>query len=241
MRQLAASFLAFALLVAVGPSALADEAMTLTRNPETLSDAELDARIRFIEERLDAGRTWAWRWQWGWTATYAAGVALGTGQAAATDSGKNRADYITTAVKGVIGTTRLLLQPLPGRNGADPLRELRFGNTQDAKIQRLQKAEELLLRVKHRAEQRRSWIPHLANVGLNLVGAGFILGFGHSSDAIESFAVGVAVGEAHIWSAPWRGIQDVEDYQSRFGMKTADRFDWRIVPTLGGAQLQVTF
>jgi len=240
LRHITATLLVLA-LTAAAPSALADEAMTLTRNPATLSDEELDARIRFIEERLDAGQKWAWRWQWGWSAAYASGIAIGTGQAAATNSGKNRADYITTAVKGVIGTTRLLLQPHPARNGADPLRETRFGNTRDAKVQRLQAAETLLLRVKERAEQRKSWIPHLANVGLNLVGSGFILGFGHADDAIESFAVGVAVGEAHIWSAPWRSIQDVEDYQTRFGMKTADRFDWRIVPTLGGAQLQVTF
>ena len=42
-------------------------------------------------------------------------------------------------------------------------------------------------------------------------------------------------------SAPKRGIQDLEDYQTRFDMKTADRFDWMIVPTMGGVALQVTF
>jgi len=213
----------------------------LTRNVSSLSDAELDARIAFIEERLDAGETHAKYWQWGWTGAYATGIAIGTAQAALTDDGENRADYITTAVKATIGTTRLLVWRHPGRNGADALDESLWGNTRSAKERRLQRAEELLQDVAHRAEQRTDWRSHAGNVGLNLVGAGFILGFGNALDAAESFGVGVAVGTAHILSAPKRGIQDLDDYQSRFGMKTADRFQWSITPTLGGAALNVTF
>jgi hypothetical protein len=208
---------------------------------DSLSDSDLDARLRFIEERLEGGERHAKWWQHGWTGVYVAGIAVGTGQAAATDSGKNRANYITTAVKGVIGTTRLLLSPHPGRNGADEIAAVNFGNTREAKIQRLQRGEQILEAVAKRARQRTNWIPHAANVGLNLVGAGFILGFGHSMDAVESFAVGVAVGEAHLWSAPWRGVQDLEDYQTRFGGKTSSRFEWNVVPTVGGAALNVTW
>ena len=51
----------------------------------------------------------------------------------------------------------------------------------------------------------------------------------------------VAVGTAQILSAPKRGIQDLEDYQTQFDLKTASRFDWMIVPTMGGAALRVTF
>ncbi|MBW2445354.1 MAG: hypothetical protein JRG83_05465 [Deltaproteobacteria bacterium] len=70
---------------------------------------------------------------------------------------------------------------------------------------------------------------------------GFILGLGHGADAAESFGVGVAVGTAHILSAPKRGIADLDEYQTHFGMKTGKRFDWNITPTLGGAALNVTF
>jgi hypothetical protein len=42
-------------------------------------------------------------------------------------------------------------------------------------------------------------------------------------------------------SAPKRGIQDLNDYETRFGMKTTSRFNWSIVPTMGGAALKVTF
>jgi len=213
----------------------------VTRNPSALSDAELDERIAFIEERLDAGETYAKYWQWGWTGAYSMGVVIGTTQASLTDSGKNRANYVTTAVKGVIGTTRLVFWPHPGRNGADEIDESLFGTTRSAQERRLQRGEEILQEVADKATHRTNWKSHAANVGLNLVGAGFILGFGHATDAAESFGVGVAVGTAQILSAPKRGIQDLEDYQTRFGMKTSKRFDWSITPTLGGAALNVTF
>ena len=225
-------------LVMLPTSALADG---LTRNPSALSDAELDARIAFIEERLDAGSKHAYYWQWGWTGGYATGIALGTAQAVMTDDGENRASYISTAVRATIGTTRLLVWRHPGRNGADAIDESLYGNTRSAKERRLVKGEELLQAVSKKAKERTNWKAHAGNVGLNLVGAAFVLGFGNALDAAEDFGVGVLVGTAHIMSAPKRGIQDLEDYESRFGMKSSKRFDWSIAPTVGGAALQVTW
>ena len=212
----------------------------LTRNPSSLSDSELDARLKFLEQRLDAGHTYTKYWQWGWTGAYGLGIAIGTAQAIDTNGKKDRADYIVTAVKSVIGTTRMIVARHPGRHGAEPMREV-SGSSREAKLERLMKGEELLQRVAARAEQRTSWKAHAGNVALNMAGAGFILGFGHSTDAAKSFGIGVVVGEANIWSAPKRGIQDLEDYQTRFDMKTASRFDWMIVPAMGGVALQVTF
>ena len=97
-----------------------------------LSDSELDARLRFLEERLDDGETWAKLWQWGWAGGYSASVVYETARA-------------------------------------------------------------------------------------------------------------IAVGELSIWSEPQSGIQDLSDYQTRFEMKTASRFHWAIVPTMGGAAVMVTF
>ena len=168
------------------------------------------------------------------------GIVIGTGQAIANDSEKNRVDNIVTAVKGVIGTSRMILTRHPGRHGADPMREV-SGDSREAKLERLKKGEELLQQVARRAEERTNWKAHAGNVVLNGIGAGFIFGFGHDNDAARSLGIGIAVGEANIWSAPKRGIQDLEDYQERFGMKTGSRVDWMIVPTMGGVALQVTF
>ncbi len=231
-----------------------EKPVALTRNPHGLSDAELDARLDFLQERLDGGRSYARNWQWGWTAGYSLGIVYGIGQSirccsnkksgyynsARKKRNKERVNYIVSAVKSTIGTTRLLLEPHPGRHGADAMREIE-GDTREARLARLAVGEELLQSVAARAEQRTDWRSHAGNIGLNLVGAGFIFGFGRESDAWESIGLGIGVGTLNILTAPKRGIQDLDDYETRFGMKTASRFQWSIVPTAGGAALQVSF
>ncbi|HXV36164.1 MAG TPA: hypothetical protein VEC18_03390 [Myxococcota bacterium] len=213
----------------------------ITRNPSALSDSELDARLRFLEERLDGGKKFTQYWQWGWTAIYGAGIPYGVTRAVTTDSPNSRVQHIVTAAKSAIGTARLVVWRHPGRHGADPMREIEGGDTREAKLARLEEGEALLKAVAERATHRTSWKSHAGNLALNLAGGGFILGFGCDSDVLESVLVGVGVGELNIWTAPKRGIQDLSDYETRFGMKTASRFDWAIVPTAGGAAIQVRF
>ena len=95
--------------------------------------------------------------------------------------------------------------------------------------------------ISKRAELRKDWKSHAMNVGINVIGGAFIFGFGRDSDAGVSMGVGIGVGTVQILSAPKRGIQDLEDYQERFDMKTASRFDWSIAPTAGGLALQLKF
>jgi len=226
----------------------------LTRNPAGLSDAELDARLAFLEQRLDDGEQYAKYWQWGWTSGYALGIVYGTAKSISCcstrksgdsnsvsgNSHKSRVNYIVTAAKSTIGTTRLLLTRHPGRNGADAMRAIE-GDSREARLARLAKGEQILQSVAERAKERWDWKSHAGNVALNLAGAGFILGFGRDSDAWESLGVGIGVGTLNILTAPKRGIQDLNDYETRFGMKTANRFNWSIVPTMGGVALQVSF
>jgi hypothetical protein len=234
----------------------------ITRNSSGLSDSELDARLAFLEERLDDGELYSKVWQWGWTGGYSLGVVIGVGKAISCCSNRKagpgtfrvnggfhsrkekrneqRVTHYVTAVKGAIGTTRMLLMRHPGRHGADAMRAIE-GDSREAKLARLAKGEELLQSVAKTAHRRWSWKAHAGNIGLNLAGAGFIFGFGRESDAWESLGIGIGVGTLQILSAPKRGIQDLDDYETRFGMKTASRFNWTIVPTMGGAALKVTF
>ena len=227
---------------------------SLTRNPPGLSDSELDARLAFLEERLDDGETYAKVWQWGWTTGYSLGIVIGVTEAATCCSNKKsgpansvkkkrneqRVTHYVTAVKGAIGTTRMLFWRHPGRNGADSMRAIE-GDSRETKLARLAEGESVLQSVAKRAEQRWDWRAHAGNIGLNAAGAGFIFGFGRESDAWESLGIGIGVGTIQILSAPKRGIQDLNDYETKFGMKTADRFQWMIVPTMSGAALRVTF
>jgi hypothetical protein len=227
----------------------------LTHNPPGLSDTELDARLNFLEERLDGGKRYARNWQWGWTGFYSIGIVYEIQEAitccSTRKSGhdnsvsgntrhKGRTKHIVSAVKATIGTTRLLLTRHPGRNGADEMRAIE-GDSHEAKLARLAKGEEVLQSVAKTAERRTNWKSHAGNIGLNLAGAAFTFGFGRTSDAWESLGVGIGVGTINILTAPKRGIQDLDDYETRFGMKTASRFNWSVVPTAGGAAFQVTF
>ncbi len=226
----------------------------ITRNPAGLSASELDARLAFLEERLDSGEKYAKYWQWGWTGAYGLGVVVGVGKAIdcckhrktgfsgrTHDSRKDeRVNHYVTAVKGAIGTTRMLLWRHPGRNGADSMRAIE-GDSREAKLERLAEGESVLQSVAKTAGRRWHWKSHAGNIGLNLAGAGFTFGFGRTSDAWQSLILDISVGTLNILTAPKRGIQDLNDYETRFGMKTASRFNWSIVPTMGGAALRVTF
>jgi hypothetical protein len=261
--------IAISIVMGVGTPAVADDVSTIledestqqdeapstiTRNPPGLSDSELDARLAFLEKRLDDGETWAKTWQWGWTGVYALGVGIGVEEAITCCSNRKagkansvrkkrneqRVIHIVSAAKGVIGTSRMLFWRHPGRNGADEMRAIE-GDSREAKLARLAKGEDVLQNVAHASDRRWGWKSHAGNIGLNVAGGAFIFGFGRDSDAWESMGVGIGVGLINIFSAPTRGIQDLDDYQTKFGMKTASRFDWSIVPTTGGAAIQVTF
>jgi hypothetical protein len=237
-----------------GTFEVAEALAPVTRNPSGLSDSELDARLDFLEERLDGGERYAKNWQWGWTGFYSIGIVYGVGKSISCcserksgfnnstggNTHKARVDYIVSAVKSTIGTTRMLFSRHPGRNGADAMRAIE-GSSREAKLARLAAGESVLQSVAKRAEQRTNWKSHAGNVALNLAGAAFIFGFGHDSDAWKSLGIGVGVGTLNIFTAPTRGIRDLTDYETHFGMKTASRFNWALVPTAGGAAFQVTF
>jgi len=231
-----------AVAVGLGGTARADDmggAETITINPSGLSTSDLDARIAFIEGRLDASQKHAYYWQWGWMGVYGSGMVLQSIRAGLSEDNEHQADYVVSAVKAAGGVARMYFSPHPVRNGADPIRAM-GGNTREAKARKLAKAEELLLASAKASDRRFSTKAHAANVLVNVAGGAIIWGLGAPSDALTSTRVGVAVGTANIMSAPWDGDDDLAAYKARFG-GTARGWDWKIVPTLSGAAVKVTF
>ena len=207
----------------------------------SLSDGEIDKRLRFIMERLDEGQRNAQYWQYGWTGFYAIGSVTQSVAAIDEDDSEDRVNYVVSAVKSAAALTDLLLRPLPARHGADEIRTMPAGTRQE-NLQRLYRGEELLRANAERARERTSWKPHLTVVGVNLVAGAFIWGFGDGDDAAVSTALGIAVGEAAIWTQPGRATTDLEDYERRFaGFRTKTKITWHIVPIMGGAVVRVSF
>ncbi len=202
-----------------------------------LSEAEINARLEFLESRLDAGRKDAAMWQNGWSAVYAA-VAVAQGALAVTES--RRDDQVANgvgALRAVTAFTLLRLRPQPGSKGADPIRAL----PADDQAGRLAAAESLLQRSAQRADERYSPRRHLLNLGMNLAFGGMICAFGDCDDAPLSILIGVAGGEAALWSMPTRATSDLQVYQRRFGTRADSRISWQILPGPGGIQLRGRF
>ena len=235
------SILVLAAVVAISSGAArAEEMQAVTANPSSLSSSELDSRIAFIEERLDAHRTHAYRWQWGWMGIYGAGLVVQSLRAGISEDNEHQADYVVSAVKAAGGVARMYLAPHPARNGADELREM-SASSREAKARKLAHAEATLIENAKFTSRRKSLKAHAANVLVNVAGGAIIWGLGAPSDALSSTLVGIAVGTANIMSSPWYGEQDLADYKARFGSGSARGWDWKLVPTLGGAAVQVTF
>jgi hypothetical protein len=89
-----------------------------------LDDAEIEQRIRFLEQRLDDSRTHGQIWYWSWLAING-GSMVGNGIVAGL-SGQHddRVNYATGAALGAIGVADLFLRPLEARYGAAPIRRL---------------------------------------------------------------------------------------------------------------------
>jgi len=207
-----------------------------------LSDAELERRIAFLEERLEDGRRPTRIWQFGFTSTWSLGMVAGSLQAGLTDEHDTRVRGIVTATKAAIGTARLALRPHPGWRGAAPLRAVE-GEGRDALEARLRAGEKQLVAVARRVRRSRSWVPHLANFGINAAGSAVTLALGNPSDAAVSFGVGTAMGTILILSSPTRGAGDLKAYRRDVLDESAGRPDpgWSLAPMGRGLLLSVRF
>lgn len=207
------------------------------------TNAEAEARLDFLEKSLDANRRHAGIWYWSWLTINSGGVAVSTYGAAAADDGGERAFNIVQASQAAIGLADVLvLRPMPGRDGADPVRDAAAGGADLAA--QVAHGERLLIASAARAEQSRDWRLHLANVVLQMVGAGTLLALGEPGYAGLSFALGVAGGEANFWSEPHRAVGDLAAYRTLTetgALPSEPSAQWLIRATGNGVALQVRY
>jgi len=237
------------LLLFAGPLACASVPFAVPRAPTPAfaaprTDAELDARLHFLEERLDAGRRHAQIWYYGWLGFNTACFAYTT-TSAAVDSDRSRSFDIVNATQAAIGVGDIvLLRPMPGRDGADPIRGPADASHAD-KVARLAKGEQMLVAGAQRADDRSSWTNHLGNLAFNLLGGGILLALHESHYAAVATLSGTAVGEVYIWSEPSRAPKDLEEYQHfiRDGAvaQSGSGTNWLVLPGGRGIALRLNF
>jgi hypothetical protein len=233
---LTAVFLMVFSLPAIGSE---DDLQTLSSD---LSVQEIDERSRFIEERLDAGRTHAAWWQYGWGGFYT--VTMVTSAVSASnqngdDAGDDRLNNGVNAAKSALGLVDRIFRPLPGRSGADGMRAMP-NTTRAEKLARLARGEKELRETARRSDDRKSLMHHLQIVGVNLLGGAIVAAWGDTEDAIISTVGGIAMGQVVTWTQPWQPVRDLEDYERGF-THARNKLHWKIVPMRFGAMLQVDF
>ncbi|MDN5871591.1 MAG: hypothetical protein L0H73_12825 [Nitrococcus sp.] len=207
----------------------------------SLSDAEIERRLDFIEQRLDASELHAQVWYWSWLVINGGamvGLSVGAGL---TDEADDRAAYIPQAVLAALGVADLtVIRPIQARFGAAPIRSLP-GATRAQRLYKLERAEALLRANAMRAEGRKSWLLHLANFGLNAAAGAATYATGRSSDALVSFVTGVAAGELYIWSEPGAAEDGWQDYQRFKSGSGAPGLRLSVVPGFGQITLELNW
>ena len=135
-------------------------------------------------------------------------------------------------------TLTLLRDPLPANLGAQPMRAVP-GDDRAARLERLAVGERQLLAGAQRAETRYDLRRHLLVIGGNLLGGAAILALGDAEDAVQSTLIGTAIGEAQIWSQPWRAPADLRDYRAEF--PKARGISWQLRPKGRGLEVVLRF
>jgi hypothetical protein len=197
-------------------------------------DADSAARLRWLVDRLESRERYADLWWRGWFGFYGLGVIIQSVSAGLEDDEGEQADLVVSAVKALGGVTRLYFDRPVARLGADPI----LGDQASCR-ERVEKGEELLKQAAKETDRRWDWKAHASNVGINVAG-GLIVAEGFDEDdGWISAGVGIAVGEVMLWSHPWTGRSDLEEYEARFA--PAERTSWSVVPFGRGVQVQMRF
>lgn len=186
--------------------------------PTPLPSGRLNERLELLTQRLDADRWHADHWNRGWVAVYLGAAVTNAALFVNTPGWSARGSFGVEAIKasaGVVG--HVLLQPFSAHHGADELRA-RPGSSFVDLHAKVQFGEWLLARNAREADMRYAWHRHLAAVLVNVAGV-LVVGLACEdwTTAAVNGAIGLAAGEAEIWSQPWRSRGDLRDYRRRFG------------------------
>ena len=200
-----------------------------------LSDAVINQRLRFLEERLDDSKLHGQIWTYSWYAING-GTVVGSAISSAYVGHDARVANIANGTKAAIGLTRMILDPVEAKYGADRIRTMPEG-TRAEKLAKLQAAEEQLERNAEREDERYDWRPHLGNAVLNGVAGGVVAGLTDASNGLQVGLGGFIGGLAFLFTQPWGPSSDWEEYQALKNQSSEVDMDVYVSMLPGGAKL----
>ena len=230
-------------LVTAATSARASTGARVASNADA-DTCDACVRLRFIEQRLDAGRTYASVWWWGWFGTYALSAVSSGIQAGSADDAADRANIVAGSVKSVLAAGGLMLWPHGARHGTAALDRDASGRDADC-AEHLPRAEALLRQNAHDAKARYRWQTHALTMGITATAALVVAeGYDARRLAWTSAAVSFAFSELAIWTQPWRAAADLREYERRFTRANAPpptSATWMVVPLPRGIAATLQF
>jgi hypothetical protein len=177
------------------------------------SESNISERIDFIQASFDKGQTRAKVWSYTWIAINGAATGIQTYEAIS--SGHNRVSNIVGASEAFLGLAMFIVDPFHARSSGSDLREIPGGTPEEQKY-KLDKAENWLERNYKQEKFGRSWLTHVGNLVLGIIGAGIVWHYEGRKNALINGLGAIAGGELLIWTQPTRGIKDYKEYRNKY-------------------------
>lgn len=199
------------------------------------------ARLHALARLFSAESARATAWTAGWGLGYAA-LTVGQLLAVPALSPEDRPDWYLGAASSAVGVAFVLVDPLEVRDAAPDFARRASAASPEAACALLVEAEGLLARSAEHEVTGRRWYVHAANVAFNVaVGLVIGLGFKHWGSAALSAGLGIAMGEATIFTSPSLLASAWADYQggrlAAEGAAVAVHLAPQLVPGGGGLLL----
>lgn len=180
-------------------------------------DSLVKERIDYIQKMLDQGKPAAKLWWNGWLYGYTAATVGQGAISLISDKLETRQDMVLGAATTLVGAVGQLIMPMTPASAPQKL-ALLPEDSQEERIIKLNKAEQLFEASATREKDGRSWKMHAASSAVNL-SSGLVtwLGFDRTiQSGLLNFAINEAITEVQIWTQPTRAIKDYATYSDRY-------------------------
>ncbi|HOO72804.1 MAG TPA: hypothetical protein PK926_13695 [Spirochaetota bacterium] len=188
-----------------------------------LTDAELQQRITFIQNRLDKTEKWAQAWRYGWIGLYSSLSIVQGGLTFADDDIHWKEDMIVGSITAFVGLCGKLIFSFEPAVAPAKLRFMPEATSME-KREKLKEAERLFRICAEEEYDGWAWLTHLLNFSVNFT-AGMVVWLAFDrplTDGLTTFATGYAISLLDIFTQPTNAVRDRKEYLKKFGHGNKD-------------------